>query len=57
MMNMKKLFREVFQEAVNSRLRTHRKVGSNLSGGLDSGSVVGFAAKALRKENKALTYL
>jgi asparagine synthase (glutamine-hydrolysing) len=47
-------FREVFQRAVTSRLRTHRKVGSQLSGGLDSGSVVSFAAKALKKENKTL---
>ncbi len=47
-------FRDVFQNAVNVRLRTHRQVGSYLSGGLDSGSVVGFAAKALRKDNKSL---
>ena len=47
-------FREVFQKAVTSRLRTHHKVGAHLSGGLDSGSVVSFAAKALEKENKTL---
>jgi asparagine synthase (glutamine-hydrolysing) len=47
-------FRDVFQTAVTSRLRTHLKVGAHLSGGLDSGSVVSFAAKALRKENKSL---
>lgn len=47
-------FREVFQSAINSRLRTHRLVGAYLSGGLDSGSVVSFAAKALNKENKKL---
>lgn len=47
-------FRDVFQTAVSSRLRTHREVGANLSGGLDSGSVVSFAAKALRQENKKL---
>ncbi|MBO0958866.1 lasso peptide isopeptide bond-forming cyclase [Neobacillus sp. MM2021_6] len=47
-------FQEVFQEAVNCRLRTHRKVGSQLSGGLDSGAVVGFAAKAMKEENKTL---
>lgn len=47
-------FQEVFQRAVTERLRTHHNVGSHLSGGLDSGSVVSFAAKALRKENKQL---
>ncbi|MEI4828880.1 lasso peptide isopeptide bond-forming cyclase [Bacillus sp. FJAT-53711] len=47
-------FREVFQNAVTAGLRTHRNVGAHLSGGLDSGSVVSFAAKALRKENKRL---
>lgn len=47
-------FRDVFQEAVTSRLRTHRQVGAQLSGGLDSGSIVGFAAKALRGEDKIL---
>jgi asparagine synthase (glutamine-hydrolysing) len=47
-------FRDVFQTAVKSRLRTHRQVGANLSGGLDSGSVVSFAAKELRGENKQL---
>ncbi|WP_115992333.1 asparagine synthase-related protein [Cohnella lupini] len=47
-------FRDVFQDAVSSRLRTARQVGSYLSGGLDSGSVVSFAAKALQKENKRL---
>lgn len=47
-------FREIFQTAVESRIRTHRNVGSYLSGGLDSGSVVSFAAKALRMQNKRL---
>lgn len=47
-------FQSVFQEAVTSRLRTHRNVGSQLSGGLDSGAVVGFAAKHLQLENKRL---
>lgn len=47
-------FNEVFQTAVNSRLRTHQNVGAHLSGGLDSGSVVGFAARELRKQNKQL---
>jgi len=47
-------FQEVFQKAVNSRLRTYREVGSQLSGGLDSGAIVGFAAKELQRENKTL---
>jgi asparagine synthase (glutamine-hydrolysing) len=47
-------FREVFQTAVSSRLRTHRQVGAYLSGGLDSGSVVSFAAKALQEQDKKL---
>jgi asparagine synthase (glutamine-hydrolysing) len=47
-------FRDVFQRAVTSRLRTHHKVGALLSGGLDSGSVASFAARALEKQNKRL---
>ncbi|MBT2679844.1 asparagine synthetase B [Bacillus sp. ISL-35] len=47
-------FREVFQKAVDSKLRTHKTVGGHLSGGLDSGSVAAFATKTLRKDNKKL---
>lgn len=47
-------FREVFQEAVQSKLRTHRQVGVRLSGGLDSGAVASFAAKPLLQEGKVL---
>ncbi|MDQ0242533.1 asparagine synthase (glutamine-hydrolyzing) [Bacillus fengqiuensis] len=47
-------FRNVFQRAVTDRLRTHHQVGAHLSGGLDSGSVASFAAKALRNEKKEL---
>ncbi|MFJ7830484.1 lasso peptide isopeptide bond-forming cyclase [Peribacillus sp. NPDC097284] len=47
-------FQSIFQESVTSRLRTHKKVGSQLSGGLDSGAVVSFAAQPLRKQNKEL---
>ena len=47
-------FQEIFQKAVNARLRTHRNVGSQLSGGLDSGAVAGFAGKVLRNQNKKL---
>jgi asparagine synthase (glutamine-hydrolysing) len=47
-------FREVYQKAIKARLRTRHGVGSHLSGGLDSGSVVGFAARMLKNENKSL---
>ncbi|SDQ10191.1 asparagine synthase-related protein [Virgibacillus salinus] len=47
-------FRDVFQKSVKARVRTHGEVGSHLSGGLDSGSVVSFAAPVLKKENKRL---
>ncbi len=47
-------FREVFREAVASKLRTSRNVGASLSGGLDSGAIVSFAAGPLREEGKTL---
>ncbi|MBM7563593.1 asparagine synthase-related protein [Paenibacillus sacheonensis] len=47
-------FRDVFREAVSSRLRTFRRVGASLSGGLDSGAVASFAADSLRREGKTL---
>lgn len=47
-------FRHVFHQAVKSRLRTYGEIGSHLSGGLDSGSVVGFAAPELKRQNKQL---
>ncbi len=47
-------FQDVFQKAVTSRLRTYKNIGSHLSGGLDSGAVVGFAAKELKKEDRTL---
>ncbi|MBP3951505.1 asparagine synthase-related protein [Bacillus suaedae] len=47
-------FQEVFQKAVDSRLRTHHNVGADLSGGLDSSSVVSFAAKTLKDQNRKL---
>lgn len=47
-------FRDVFQKAVKARIRTHHNVGAHLSGGLDSGTVVSFASKALKQENKML---
>ncbi|MEH7302880.1 lasso peptide isopeptide bond-forming cyclase [Neobacillus drentensis] len=47
-------FRDVVDKAVRSRLRTHRHVGAHLSGGLDSSTVVSFAAKALSEKNRKL---
>ncbi|MDD9266539.1 lasso peptide isopeptide bond-forming cyclase [Paenibacillus sp. GCM10023248] len=47
-------FQDVFRSAVQSRLRTYRGVGAQLSGGLDSGSVVSFAASSLSKEDRRL---
>ncbi|MEV5025981.1 lasso peptide isopeptide bond-forming cyclase [Paenibacillus sp. LPE1-1-1.1] len=47
-------FQDVFQQAVTSRLRTHRHVGAQLSGGLDSGAIVSFASKELLPNNKKL---
>ncbi|EDX69479.1 lasso peptide isopeptide bond-forming cyclase [Bacillus cereus] len=47
-------FLEVYQNAIRSRLRTHHQVGAHLSGGLDSGSVVSFAARDLSATNKRL---
>lgn len=47
-------FRDVFGQAVAARVRTHRKVGAFLSGGLDSGAVASFAARELAGQNKRL---
>ncbi len=47
-------FQEVFQGAVTSRLRTNKKVGAQLSGGLDSGAVVSFASKTLQERGQSL---
>lgn len=47
-------FCDVFNKAVTSQTRTYKQVGARLSGGLDSGSIASFAAKALQKENKKL---
>ncbi|NMH75303.1 asparagine synthetase B [Bacillus sp. RO2] len=47
-------FKDIFQTAVNSRIRTNRNVGAQLSGGLDSGSVVGYAARELVKQGRKL---
>jgi asparagine synthase (glutamine-hydrolysing) len=43
-------FREIFTEAVRCRLRSAFPVGSTLSGGLDSSSIVCVARKLFREE-------
>jgi asparagine synthase (glutamine-hydrolysing) len=45
-------FLEVFTEAVRSRLRVNGPVGSMLSGGMDSGSVVAVASRLLAAEGR-----
>lgn len=46
-------FREIFQEAVNCRLRSTTPVGAALSGGLDSSSVVCTAAQQLGQQQSS----
>lgn len=44
------VFLEIFTEAIKCRLRSYLPVGFELSGGLDSSSVVGIAKNILKKE-------
>lgn len=46
-------FLEIFKEAVRCRLRSHRLVGADLSGGLDSSSVVCVAQSLYREGSVA----
>lgn len=48
-------FLEVYERAVQARLRTHRPIATTLSGGLDSGSVTALAARALAAHGQGLT--
>ncbi len=45
-------FREVFQQAVQSQLRVNGRLGSDLSGGLDSSSVVSVAVPLLNDRQR-----
>ena len=47
-------FLELYSNSIKNRLRSYGKVGSMLSGGLDSGSVSAMAARELKAENKTL---
>lgn len=48
-------FREKFDRAVRSRLRTRGGIGAHLSGGLDSGAVAATAARLLQTDGRELT--
>lgn len=47
-------FQDIFDKAVKSRMRTNKRIGAHLSGGLDSGAVVSFAAKNLKNSDRQL---
>jgi len=47
-------FLELYSQAVRSRLRSHRPVGSTLTAGLDSSSVTALAAREMRAQGRPL---
>lgn len=47
-------FRELFTRVVRAKVRTRHGVAATLSGGLDSGSVVSYAAPILSAQNKPI---
>lgn len=47
-------FREIFEESIKCRLRSNFKIGFELSGGIDSSSVVVTAKKILSEKNKQI---
>ncbi len=47
-------FLEHYTEAVRSRLRSHRAIGTTLSGGIDSSSVTALAARELARDGRRL---
>lgn len=48
-------FLEIYTEAVSCRLRSYRKVGISLSGGLDSTSIMALAGRMAKDENQHIT--
>lgn len=48
-------FMEEYRRAVRVRLNSVRPIGTQLSAGLDSGSVTALAAEAMREKNQTLT--
>jgi asparagine synthase (glutamine-hydrolysing) len=46
--------RELLQQAVNCRLRSHFAIGAHVSGGLDSSGVAVLAARSLRQRGQSL---
>lgn len=47
-------FRDVFERVIRAKVRTRHGIAATLSGGLDSGSVVSYAAKILSGQNKPI---
>ena len=47
-------FREIFEQAVKCRLRSDHKIGFELSGGLDSSSLVSIAKESFKKNKNCI---